>query len=300
MKNAIMYYYNLEPKEIHRTNDTYRFTYNSKRYILCPYIKNINELYEIYEISLYLNIIGIYCHKIIPNKKEDIITKINNLNYVLLENNIINRNISEEDIKKYTSIRIDINKYKHLKRNNWYELWINKIDYMEYQVTQFGKKYKELKESSTYFFGIVENCITMLSQTANMWDELTISHNRISKNTTTEYFYNPLNFVLDSAERDIGEYIKSYICDENIIQQVNKIINYIIPGEIRYDILFIRILYPSYYMDLFEKIIAEGFEDRELLKKIKNLNNYEKSIKKIYNYFRSILKIPEIQWLEDQ
>ena len=67
MKNILKYYYNLEPNEIHQNNNTIKFTYLNKKYILYETNKNNQELNEIYKLHIYLLSIGFYCHKIVLN-----------------------------------------------------------------------------------------------------------------------------------------------------------------------------------------------------------------------------------------
>lgn len=36
-------------------------------------------------------------------------------------------------------------------------MWVQKIDYFEYQVSQMGKKYPVIRESSIYYVGLAES-----------------------------------------------------------------------------------------------------------------------------------------------
>ena len=296
MKNAIKYYYNLNPKSIHQINKIYKFKIQNKKYILYPCLKTIDEIKEIYELYMYLNMYGIYCHKIILNINDNIITQINEIKYILLNIDIDNRKIEKEDIIFYTNIIIEPSRFNLLKRQNWYQLWINKTDYVEYQISQFKKKYPLIKESIDYYIGIAENCISLLSSFKNTTNA-TINHNRISETTTTEEFYNPLNFIIDYKVRDIAEYLKSLMIREDI---TNNIIDYIRCCNLTdndKELLFVRLLYPSTYFDMYEKIIENQNDESTLEYFVKENIYYEKNIKKIYNYIRSISNLPEIEWL---
>ena len=140
MKNAINYYYNLNPYDIHQINKIYKFKILNNNYIVYPYNRKIEELDEIYELHIYLNSIGIYCHKIILNKDNQILTYINGIQYVLLQTNIEKNNIKIQDITNLSNISIRELQYQKIKRKEWKKLWENKIDYIEYQISQFGKK----------------------------------------------------------------------------------------------------------------------------------------------------------------
>ena len=68
MKNAIKYFYNLEPSEIHQVNKKTRFSYLNREYVLYQTEKNSVEINEIYKLMITLLQSGIYCHKIIRNE----------------------------------------------------------------------------------------------------------------------------------------------------------------------------------------------------------------------------------------
>ena len=211
--------------------------------------------------------------------------------------NIKIRNIDINDIMYYFNYIIDIDQFKTIKRENWYKLWTKKIDYIEYQLSQIGNKYKLIRESSDYFIGIAEICISILSNINIQNNYACISHNRVNHKMTTEDFYNPLNFIIDNRIRDIGEYIKTLPNIEKKIEELKKIqyINNLSNDE--FILLFIRILFPSNYFDIYELIIDNKISEEELKKYITMNKKYENETKKIYNYIRSISKIPEIDWL---
>jgi len=296
MKNAIKYYYDLNAESIHQNKKNYKFKIKGITYILCICTRPYEELNEIYNLQIYLKTIGAYTHEIILNKEKRIITNISGIPYALLKIKTKNRKINMEDIVAISNIPLNIEKYPKLKRGTWYNLWSKKIDYIEYQISQFKKKYPLLRESSDYYIGIVENCITMLSEIQNGNEIITISHDRINENTNTDDFYNPLNYILDTRIRDIGEYIKS-----NIIENINNLEKYIKDQKLTIEEikkLFIRITYPSKYLDTCEKILNNQQEENELLKIINNSNIYEQNIKDIYAIFNRMIVMPEIEWFK--
>ncbi len=301
MKNAINYYYNLNPNEIHQINKIYKFHISNKKYILYPYQRKPEELNQIYELYMYIKSLGIYCHDIILNKDNKIITEINTIQYILLCAYINNRIINVNDIILMANIPITKSNFDKIKRIKWNLLWENKIDYLEYQISQFGKKYEIVRESSDYYIGIVENCISLLSNQKNSKTIPTISHNRIDTTTTTEEFYNPLSFIIDNRIRDISEYIKSKFNNTN---EIIKIIHeYVYRCRLNVDeirLLFIRILYPSKYLDMCELILDNKIKEKELLKLINNSSEFEHTIKSIYDYIKNYGSLPEIEWLTNK
>ena len=298
MKNAILYYYGIMPIDIHQINKIYKFYIAKDNYVLYPCKKTYEEIKEIYMLHIEILKSGNYCHQIVLNKNKEILTNINQDNYILLKTFVKNRQITLNDIKVFSNIYINNSVYKKIQRTSWHKLWINKIDYLEYQISQFGKNYPIITESSDYYIGIVETCISLLVNIREETSFMTISHDRINQKYTLFDLYNPINFIIDHRVRDIGEYIKNNILNHNNI--VNELNSYITSNNLsEYEIvlLFIRILYPSHYLDLCERIIDKKTQENELIKLLENVEMYEKNIKKIYHYIKRISKIPEIEWL---
>ena len=116
MKNALNYYYNLVTDDLHRRGNKYYFSINSINYVLDPYYGDINYLNALYNFLVSNNIL---CLNIIPNKDKQILTIINDIPYILLGSNLVNRRININDILKY-SIIIESktkNEWNSMKKN---------------------------------------------------------------------------------------------------------------------------------------------------------------------------------------
>lgn len=138
-----------------------------------PYYGNISNLNIIYNYLISKNI---YCHEIINNKEQKIITIINNKPYILLKVHYNNNSpININNIISY-NIQIDNN-----KKCDWYKLWCTKIDYYEYQIREYGKKYPLIRESFSYYNGLCETAITLLSRIKLNNINMYINHQRIKK-----------------------------------------------------------------------------------------------------------------------
>ena len=299
MKNALNYYYELYPTNIHQVNKKYKFCIIEKCYILYEFRKNLKEIEELYDLYVYIKSLNIQCHDIVLNKANNITTTINGIPYILLIERIKNKKIEINDLQYLSTIPIINKKYIYIQRDNWMKLWSSKIDYIEYQISQFGKEYKTIRESSDYYIGIVENCIQLLNECNTRNINRAISHNRINDELTTEELYNPLGFIIDNRIRDMSEYIKSKI-EKNNIDTINILRNYIHTNKLNSDeinLMFIRILYPSSYLDKCEQIFKKTAKEKELLTVINNSIRYEQNIKKIYMYLKKICYIPDIEWL---
>lgn len=290
MKNALKYYYNLEPLDIHQINRMYKFNINSDYYYLFEINEELKYIENIYNLNLNLNGRGIYTIQIVLNNQNSIITYINQSNYVLLKSiGSLDKTITIDDIMTFNNITSGID-YNFNRRDNWYKLWINKMDYFEYQINELENKYPLIKECFNYFSGLTETAISLLY---NMDPKpvICISHNRIKENTTMFDLYNPFNFIIDSNMRDIAEYIKSI----KNISIIEKIINQLTVDELR--LLFVRILYPSYYFDKYEEIIENNLEEEEIKKILNHIEEYELLIKKTYILLKDICLLPDIDWL---
>ena len=298
MKNVIKYYYNIEVTSMHQNNDQYEIFNKNKRYILIKYKKTINELKEKYSLQIYLQSANIPCHIIVKNIMGEIITVINNENYVMVWMTILNRIITFEDIKQLTNMNL-IGEYRYIKKSTWQKLWKIKMDYFEYEMTQLNKKYPLINESINYYIGIVEICISMLENLHINSLNKNITHERITNNMHTDYFYNPLHLIIDNRTRDAGEFLKTEMYNTNYnIAQVKEYITNNSLTEEEIILLLVRLIYPSTYFDLCEKIIDDKIKEKELLNLINSSQSIEMNLKKIYRAIKDITKIPEIEWLE--
>lgn len=297
MKNALNYYYNLNPINIYKKDNMYKFIYENNYYTLLDITNNAKNLTEIYNISIELNRKGIYTHQIILNNQSNIETYINDKIYVLLKTyGKMEEQIRIDDIIAFSEItsNLDIK----IRGDNWYQLWINKMDYFEYQISQFGKKYPLLTESFSYFEGIVETGISLLALEKIDSNLFCISHKRIKLKDTMFDFYNPFNFIIDLKIRDVAEYIKQNLNKENPYYLIEQYLKSVKLTDTEYKLFFIRLLYPSFYFDIYEEIIDNKVEENKIEEAFKMIENYEKMIKEIYNYIRNVSTLDEIEWIK--
>lgn len=295
MKNTIQYYYNIEASRIHQKDKMYYFSNNGNNYMLIL-VEELEIVNYIYNISKYLNNFNI-SHQIINTKYNQIYVEIQEEKYVLLKTLNYKNEITYNEIFKMNSIVFE-KKDNILRRDDWYKLWTDKIDYFEYQVSQGGKKYPLITESFSYYIGLAENAIMLYNQTNKENLNICLSHKRIKYKHTTNELYNPFNFVVDYRVRDVCEYFKDTFFYKNDI--CNDIYNYITYNNLNYDescLFFSRLLYPSYYFDIYEKIVANEIEEKELKKILLKVSEYEILLKKVYYLLRQNNKLPEIHWL---
>lgn len=307
MKNAINYFYNIIVDDIHQNEKMYYFDYMGMRYALLTYNGDVNLLKDIYNLHVEALRRGIFVHQIILNKDGQVATLINGVPYILMRVYYGDGDITLDSVLPFLSMNFngDVN----INRTNWGELWSNKIDYLEYEISQLGQKHPEIRETFSYFIGLGETSIqlvNMINVTGGKKGESTgniipksISHDRIRSNDTLFDLYNPLNLVVDYRVRDVAEYFKHrYFDGYNIDSEVNSFLVNTSMTQDEYLLFFARMLYPTYYFDLYEDIISGAKDGNELKKIINRVNDYQSLMQSIYNYYKSFLHFVRIEWLE--
>lgn len=298
MKNALQYYYNLIPTSIHQINKMYKCYVDNQEYIFTQYAEPIENINDFYQLSVFLNQMQIPCHEIILNIEHSAITNINNLPFILLKVNIFGNKIIFNDILLFSNTFIDYRVYKSLVCDSWYNMWTKKVDYFEYQISQLGKKYPIIRNSFNYFIGLAENSISFINNVDGYIDSFVLSHKRIMVNNDIKELYNPLNFVLDSKTRDASEYIKNKFFNDTYSKYdfVSDLQMLALEGK-QYILFYGRLLFPSYYFDIYELIISEKIEEKELNKVLSKTNDYIYFLKDVWLELNKYYKLPEIEWI---
>ena len=294
MKNAINYYYNLYPDNIYQNEKGYYFTVNQRRYFLTKYLDDPKNIQTIYDTHMYLLNQNFYVHPIILNTQNQILTFINNEPYILMNTIYYKNKITLNDVIFFT------NKISNIKTTtNWGELWSNKSDYLEYQISQLGKSHPVITESFSYYIGLGETAIQMVNSIEKTNVNIFYSHKRINSDDTQYDLYNPLNIMVDYKVRDIAEYLKSkFFNGENITLDLANYFNNEKLSTYEYYLFLARLIYPTYYFDLYEEIITDRKDDKAIEKIISKADDFENIIKKIYQYYKTFLPINKIEWLE--
>ena len=301
MKNIIEFYYNLKIEKLHNKNDQYFFSIADKNFVFKPYDDDERKLQDIYYLNLQISPGGNF-DKIIINKQNNLITKIDNIPYILILTSN-KRTLSLPEISNISNnTNIDTRNIQNLERNGWETLWSNKIDYFEMQVEENKKKFPLIRESFDYFIGMGENAISYLVNTKKeeritIYDQKVIAHNNLYQS-----LYEPTNLILDHKARDIAEYIKLSFFNNNtnIFKQLDEYFYYNYYSKYGMRVLFSRILYPSFYFNLYEDIISEKIEEKELNKILDKTEEYETFLYDVYLYLKKYYDIPPIEWLKKQ
>lgn len=289
MKNILNYYYRIIVDDSKINDDGY-FSYNNHLFCLCEYKRNIKEIVALESLNRLMLSNGIGVNTIISNVFNQIITYHDNKNYCLIMINYeYDRKASIKFIKSFNNRELDI-----LKRNEWGKLWSIKIDYIEYQISHISNHYPILNNSVNYYVGLAENAISYFNMLDLSNVELYISHRRINK----ENIYNPLELIIDYKVRDIAEYIKySFFYSNMSIYEIKNYLHTLDLSNIDYVLLYVRLLYPSYYFDLYERIINEETGEEEINKVIGLVSLYEELLYEIYSLLRRKINIVGIDWI---
>lgn len=305
MKETIEYYYNLDIDALEENDGKYHFKIENSDFFFVFYNRLPEELSDIYNVTIELKKKGIDVHNIIPNIKNEYITKINDYPYILFQ---VSNFLEKEDIFDMVALadNLVLNKeYNHLYRNNWAKLWMSKVDYFEYQVRELALPKQVVKYSFSYFVGLAENAISYVNDTVNKYGKImngkiTLSHRRVYYPNYKLNYMNPLSFIFDLQVRDIAEYLKSMFFSNKKEDAYEDLVSYLKVEKLNiyeYQMLFARLLYPSFYFDIYDEVMNKEKSDEELLKVIKVSDDYEEFLKKAYLEISKYARIDKIDWI---
>ena len=304
MEQFLKYFYNIYVEHVFKAYDNYYFYYNDCLYQIVENFRMKEELKDINEIVLVLKKYNYPVSEIIFNNFGNIISNYDSINYVLLK---VNANTSKDveilDMIKIQDLISLNNRYNKLYRNNWGDLWEKKIDYFEYQIKELGHDKAIILNSFSYFVGMAENAISIVNNTSlkkYSINKLTLSHKRINYPNMEIDYYNPLNFIIDLNVRDISEYLKSMFFYSDIADVLNNLSLYLEKvkmTEYEANMLYGRLLYPSFYFDIYESVIEDKKDEEELLPIINKVKEYELFLKKTYILLSKYYRLERVEWI---
>ena len=296
MNNFIDYYYGIKEDNIIYNETYYSFTYKGYLYKLYKILDNINinQVVNINKKLIRHTLMGEIC----LNRFGKAISIYNDNSYVLVKvYSISNKYISLEDINYLANML-----YVSNGGLNWGQLWAKKIDYLERMISEFGKKYPLLVDSFNYFAPLTENAISYFNDINIPNNYLAfISHKVININDKDGCLYNPLNIIFDYKVRDIAEYIKNAFFENRDIS--NELLKYLSRNELSQTdikLLIARMLYPSFYFNLYDDILINNKDEKIIVDIINRLDDYEVYLARYINYFSSKYDTPTITWLKNK
>ncbi len=291
MKNAIYNYYNILVDELNKSDNNYFFYFNDELFLFYLILNDVKLVENIYRYIIENNIESF---NILPNKDGNLFSEIDNKKYALLRvNGILKYEFKFDEFKFYPIDEDGI---------DWGTLWGERLDYYEVQIRELGIKYQTVLNSFGMFSGLAENAILYFNMTLEKFGDLKkevgIVHNRVKYPCYLIDYYNPLNYVIDYNVRDISEYIKSYVISDDFdVNNVIALISRMNLNDLMFNLLYARLLYPTFYFDVFDKIILEDGKDNDIVFVLNKLNNYLEMLKSVYNGFNSKYDMFRIEWL---
>lgn len=298
MKNLLEYYYNIYPDKIYEKHNYYFFFIEDIKYYFVPFDRSVDELKKLVELTNKLYLKNIKVHTFIKNKYDEFYVRNNNDNYVLLRVNIDEKEeIDIYDVLKFNSVDImnNLNIAYPSKR------WEKTVDSFEKEITELNNDYPELLKVFDYYVGLAENAISYI-ESINIKEDtrLFLSHKRIKTPLNYGMLYNPLSFIYDYKTRDLAEYIKesfffSNFDEEEIMNVIDQNLEHYTLDDIK--LLYGRLLYPTYYFDLFEDILNKRKEETELKKIVSLSEQYERFLKELYKNLKLKYNVEPIEWI---
>lgn len=268
MNEILKEYYGINITYYKECDNGIIFNINGYNYYLVEskYDKDkLTELLNIYEYIKY----KVKLHEFVLNKNNEILSD----KYVLLKVNHLITDIDYYDLNKFLNINVDSLSTYYI---NFYELWENKIDYLEFQISELSDK-KIINNSFDYFVGIAELLIKFYKNNYSSSKSLYIGHNNCLLNTLE--YYNPLNLVIDSKYRDLAWYIrcnKKYDLLSNMLDKIDY-------EEKIY--LFVRLCFPFEYFDLVSRVLVDKEDEKDLVLFIDEIDDYEERLSELEKIF---------------
>ena len=305
MKETLEYYYNLDIDNLEELDGKYHIKKENQDFFFVFYNRGLEELDDIIGVCNEMFLKGINVHEIIRNRNNSFLTKVNEYNYVLFKVN----NLSEEydifDMVKISNKLVLNNNKSSLYRNNWGSLWSDKIDFFEYQVRELGIEKSVVKSSFSYYVGLAENAISYVNNAILKYGgvssgRIVLSHRRVFYPNYKLNYMNPLSFVFDLEVRDVAEYLKSMFFKQDVEYCLDELKSYLSIRKLNvyeYHMFYARLLYPSYYFDIYDSVMNKNVSEEELVKIVKRSNDYEYFLKKTYLEMSKYVRLDKIDWL---
>lgn len=304
MKEMINYYYNFDCLEVEENKNYSSFNYCGDNFYFVFFNRSKDELEDLITIINELKLKGVNVHTIILNRFNSYVTKIGDNNYVLLK-----INCNKDEIVNFWDLTNNLKTFKlnsnnsKLYRNNWGKLWSEKVDYFEYQIKELGKDKLIVLNSFSYYIGLAENAISYVNKINNvigisMEDNIVLSHRRIFHPNTYLNYLNPLSFIFDLEVRDVAESLKiGFFNNENALIDLKSYLKFNKLSSYSYHMLYARLIYPSYYFDIYENVMNESGLEEKLLSIIKKVDEYEKFLKSAYKEISKYTNLERIDWI---
>ena len=302
MKEKIEYEYQIDVKNLIFKNNYYMFEENNQYFYLILFKHTEEEIKDIILLYEELKAKNYPVHTIVKTTTNNLFITYEDKHYLLL---LVTNPLKEYSIYDLINNSVNLkltNKTSVLKRTSWALLWSEKIDYFEYQIRQLGKDKKIVLNSFSYFIGLSENAISYAFKVENNIpnnNNYTLGHKRIYYPNYHLNYNNPLQFVFDLEVRDIAEYLKSLALNDYTLALIDLESYLKIKPLDLYSLsmLYARLIFPTYYFDLYENIMNFKEDEECLIKLIDKIKDMEIFLQKSYLLISKYAPIEPINWL---
>ena len=284
IKTIILYYYNLDVKEIIKEEkDKIIFiSDNNEKYIFEKI--EVNNV----KINSCVNNNKLF-HTPQFNKNRSIISEWNRENYALLKINIKDedRNITLNDLVMLSSIRVPFNIEN---KEYYYQLWSKKLIF----ISKFlSDKYEKEYYDYSYYLYLGKNALKILKTIDFSNITFGLCFNRFEKNNTLYLLYDPFKVKIGPVVNSFSEFIKYTLFKKEKEESIDFILSLEFTKD---DLLFLisRLLFPTYYYDLF---LHKKFEN-QYYTIVNNQRRLFEIIKKIIKKIKKRYIIKDISMIE--
>ena len=111
-------------------------------------------------------------------------------------------------------------------------------------------------------------------------------------------FINHIN--ADTKVRDVAEYLKAMFFKKDMEYCLDELRSYLSIRKLNiyeYHMFYARLLYPSYYFDVYDSVMNKNVNEEELVKIVKRSNDYEEFLKKTYLEISKYVRLDKIDWI---
>lgn len=266
MIDFLNYYYNILFSRVDEDNNFFFCYLESDLYLFEEYNGELSNLINIMDI---LNNYDCPYHLPLYNRDNSLITNYDDKEYVLMK------------VRCSINGTLDFNKTFFIKaqgESKWGSIWASRVDYYEKQFDELDID-KRIMYAMQYYIGLTENAIALFNNYYSS-AECAIMHRQVSSPIKQIEYYDPLNLLIDISIRDFSEYFKSSFFNEILTDSdlLLLIDNLNISADMSI-FLFIRLLYPSYFFNIYD----DDFNDDRLFLIIKKSSDYESLLRKVYS-----------------
>ena len=306
MIETIKYYYDIAITDYKNYNSTYFFSWNQNFFCFTLFEYEINDFKRVIELTKRLKSFRINYHDIILNRFGQIISDYNNKKYILFKMcEDFSKEILVWDMIKINSQISLLGNIKEKYSNNWKFLWENKINYFETQIKELAKEKENVLNTFSYYVGLGECAIQYISKVEEKYfinesSEITVCHRRIFFPNYSLNYFNPLSIIIDLEIRDYSEYFKTLFF--NGIDIKDEFVSFFKTkkfSDYSYNMFFARLLFPTYYFDIYEKTLQNIIEQESNIEVLKYKSDYETFLRFAYNEINKYSSLEKIEWINN-